>query len=97
VTNVPFTIMKAGKPVRHGSKPRDRLDHIKLGPGEYVVEGRVEKPPQEIQVTSRGKRREEYPPLEEFADAYYWSQRGDQKPMEAYLRKIDDVKAKHPK
>lgn len=44
-----------------------------------------------------GQRMAEYPALSEFADAYYWSQRGNAAPMEAYLAKVDAVKAKNPK
>jgi hypothetical protein len=42
-------------------------------------------------------RREEYPGWQDFADAYYWQQRGDPRPMEAYLTRIDEIKAKYPK
>lgn len=42
-------------------------------------------------------RQENYPPLADFADAFYWRERGDPKPMEAYLAKIDDIKAKFKK
>jgi len=52
-----------------------------------------------LQIT-RGYRKArtlEYPPLQEFADAYYWQQRGDPKPMQDYLAKIDEIKQRHPK
>lgn len=42
-------------------------------------------------------RAEEYPGWQEFADAYYWKQRGNPEPMEEYLRRIDEIKAKYPK
>ena len=42
-------------------------------------------------------RRPEYPPLTEFADAYYWACRGKPEKMQAYLAKVDQVKAKYPK
>jgi hypothetical protein len=42
-------------------------------------------------------RREEYPGLAEFADAFYWQQRGDSKRMEEWLKKCDSVKSKYPK
>jgi hypothetical protein len=42
-------------------------------------------------------RREEYPPVEEFLDAYYWQQRGNPKPMERWLERIDTIKQRYPK
>lgn len=42
-------------------------------------------------------RAPEYPPKEDFIDAYYWSQRGDNTKMNEYLEKCDDVKIKYPK
>lgn len=43
------------------------------------------------------KRAREYPPLEEFADAFYWLQKGNPALMNAYIAKCDAVKASHPK
>lgn len=45
----------------------------------------------------RQKRKEEYPSLEQFVDAYYWLQRGDDTKMNEYLEKCDDIKNKYPK
>ena len=42
-------------------------------------------------------RAEEYPPLGEFVDAYYWKQRGDPEPMLDYLARVEEVKQKYPK
>lgn len=42
-------------------------------------------------------RLEEYPPLEEFVDAYYWQQKGNDKLMENYMKRVEEVKAKYPK
>ena len=42
-------------------------------------------------------RAQEYPPLQEFVDAYYWQQKGDDKLMEQYLAKVKEVKEKYPK
>jgi hypothetical protein len=39
----------------------------------------------------------EYPSIKDFADAYYWSQKGDNTLMDAYVAKCDAVKAKYPK
>ena len=38
-------------------------------------------------------RRVAYPPPEEFFDAFYHERRGNPEPMEAWLAKIDAVKA----
>lgn len=43
------------------------------------------------------KRRNMYPPLEDFADAYYWATNGDSSKMDAYLAKVEAVKAANPK
>lgn len=45
----------------------------------------------------RDNRKGEYPSLEELADAYYWSQKGDDTKMNEYLEKCDNVKNKYPK
>jgi hypothetical protein len=42
-------------------------------------------------------RVENYPSLAEFADAYYWKQKGDPEPMLDYLSKVEQVKAQFPK
>jgi hypothetical protein len=42
-------------------------------------------------------RAENYPSLTEFADAYYWKQKGDPEPMLDYLAKVEQVKAQFPK
>ena len=42
-------------------------------------------------------RKLEYPSLTEFADAYYWSQKGDDTKMIAYVAACDAVKTKYPK
>jgi hypothetical protein len=43
------------------------------------------------------RRREEYPPIEELADAIYWADRGDKTKLDAYLAKVTAIKAKYPK
>jgi len=39
----------------------------------------------------------EYPPLEDFVDAYYWMQKGDSSKMDIYIMKCDEIKQKYPK
>jgi hypothetical protein len=43
------------------------------------------------------KRAIEYPSLADFADAYYWMQKGQTNLMDEYVAKCDAVKNKFPK
>jgi hypothetical protein len=43
------------------------------------------------------KRKGEYPPLEDFADAMYWNSKGDDTKLTEYYAACDAVKAKYPK
>jgi hypothetical protein len=43
------------------------------------------------------KRASEYPSLADFADAYYWMQKGQTDLMDEYVAKCDAVKNKFPK
>jgi hypothetical protein len=42
-------------------------------------------------------RAKEYPPITDFADAYYWAQKGKTELMDAYVAKCDAIKLKYPK
>lgn len=42
-------------------------------------------------------RVQEYPPIQEFIDAYYWNTKGDSSKLEAYFAKVEEVKQKYPK
>lgn len=42
-------------------------------------------------------RQKEYPTLADFADAYYWAQKGDNTKMAAYIAACDQVKETYPK
>ncbi len=42
-------------------------------------------------------RTKEYPPITDFADAYYWAQKGKTELMDAYVAKCDAIKLKYPK
>jgi len=53
-------------------------DYQKLNE-QYVDPNRV------LLIECRKKRKEEYPNLEEFVDAYYWSQKGDETKMNEYI------------
>jgi len=48
-------------------------------------------------LTYQQKRAPEYPSLGDFADAYYWAQKGDDTLMNAYIAKCDAIKEKYPK
>ena len=43
------------------------------------------------------KRKVEYPPLEDFADAMYWNSKGDDSKLTAYYAACEAVKTKYPK
>ena len=43
------------------------------------------------------KRASEYPPITDFADAYYWAQKGKPELMDAYVAKCEATKQKYPK
>ena len=43
------------------------------------------------------KRAAEYPPITDFADAYYWMQKGKTELMDAYVAKCEATKQKYPK
>ena len=43
------------------------------------------------------ERRVNYPLLADFADAYYWVQKGDNTKMNEYIAKCDEIKQKYPK
>ena len=43
------------------------------------------------------QRAPKYPPIQEFVDAYYWAQKGDNTLMDAYVAACDKVKADYPK
>ena len=42
-------------------------------------------------------RKEEYPSIVEFIDAYYWERKGNPTPMDNYMKTCDIVKNKYPK
>ena len=43
------------------------------------------------------KRKAEYPPLADLADAIYWQAQGDESKMTAYVAACEAVKVKYPK
>ena len=51
----------------------------------------------EKQINVGIRRRAEYPPLVDFADAMYWSSKGDDSKLTLYYAACDAVKTKYPK
>jgi len=51
----------------------------------------------EKQINVGIRRRAEYPPLVDFADAMYWSSKGDDSKLTSYYEKCDAIKTKYPK
>ena len=43
------------------------------------------------------KRKASYPPLSEFADAFYWLEQSDDSKMRLYLERVELVKQRYPK
>ena len=80
-------------------------------PDTLVWYGEIANPPTADEIRARAaeleaadaaavykdRRAGEYPSLAQFADAYYWSQRGDDSLMDVWLAACDSVKARFPK
>ena len=67
-------------------------------PTKEELDAEIVKLQNEKDATEYQSRREpEYPSLKDFADAYYWAQKGDTTKMDEYIQKCDDVKTKYPK
>lgn len=94
-----FTVLTSdGKVSRTGQCTEEAFEtQANAEVGETVVEGMAPFSSSEPTFSWRGHRMREYPPLQQLADALYWSQRGDQSLMEAYLAACDEVKRKYPK
>ena len=67
----------------------------------YLINGhgtpRLLVPVEAVGEDYKALRKKEYPPLDEFADAYYWLQKGDPTLMDEYIAKVEAVKVKYPK
>ena len=65
---------------------------------EYTIEiVDLNEDPEYLLQQCHNKRKAEYPPLGEFADAYVKLQQGDSSQMDAYVASCLVVKAKYPK
>ncbi len=63
-----------------------------LAEGNTPIPADIPLPP-----TYQELRASAYPPAADFADAYYWAQKGNLALMEAYLENCDAVKLLYPK
>ena len=74
------------------------LDSEQTQPTEAEITAEVTRLQAEYDAQEYARSRAtEYPTLADFADAYYWAQKGDNTLMDAYVAKCDDVKTKYPK
>ena len=76
----------------------DWWDEVYQQPTEEEVEAEIARLQFEYESAEYQRLREpEYPDLKELADALYWSSKGDNTKMDAYVAKCDAVKSKYPK
>lgn len=81
----------------------EKFEDIIWASGEpYVNKEDLTRKADELELENQGKEYVEkrfmaYPGLHELADAIYWSQKGDNSKMEAYIAKCDSVKETFPK
>lgn len=74
------------------------FDESQDEPSMEVIEAEVERIQLEREeLLYQSKRASEYPPIEDFADAFYWLQKGDRSLMDSYLNKVESIKEKFPK
>lgn len=67
-------------------------------PTEHELLVEVERLDAEFIATQyRTKRKKEYPPLTDLADALYWQSMGDSTKLDEYNAKIAEIKALYPK
>jgi len=74
------------------------LDTDQTQPTEQEIVDEIARLQQEFDQTEyQRKRKTQYPPITDFADAMYWSSRGDHSRLEAYYTACEAVKAQYPK
>ena len=67
-------------------------------PTRAQVEAKIKELQKEWEDTQYQRdRAPQYPSLADFADAYYWAQKGDNTKMNAYIAQCDEVKNQYPK
>ena len=74
------------------------LDKTQEKPSKSQVEAKIKELQKEWEDTQYQRdRAPQYPSLADFADAYYWAQKGDNTKMNAYIAQCDEVKNQYPK
>lgn len=74
------------------------LDTTQPKPTKEEIEAEIDRLNAEYSATQYQRDRAPlYPSLADFADAYYWAQKGDNSKMEEYVAKCDSVKSQYPK
>ena len=74
------------------------LDSTQEKPSKSQVEAKIKELQKEWEDTQYQRdRAPQYPSLADFADAYYWAQKGDNTKMNAYIAQCDEVKNQYPK
>lgn len=74
------------------------LDETQSQPTEAEVLAEVSRLEAEYAATEYQRlRAREYPPMSDFADAYYWMQKGKSDLMDVYVARCEAVKQKYPK
>jgi hypothetical protein len=67
-------------------------------PTDEEIDAEIERLEQEmIAKDYRRKRKAEYPPLSDFADAIYWAQKGNNTFLTQWIANCEAVKQKYPK
>jgi hypothetical protein len=109
--SVPYVVYDAaGRILRSGTCPKDQMA-LQAGAGEQVLQGDgrddthqvvngrlVPRPPDPPPPPDIDRERlAAYPPLSDFADAYYWQQMGDPSKMQAWRDRVTAVKKAYPK
>ena len=76
----------------------DWSDNMQSPPTENEIDAELVRLQAEYDAKEyQRKRAKEYPSLADFADAYYWMQKGQTDLMDEYVAKCDAVKNKFPK
>ena len=89
-SNVTF-IDDEGSVIKDASGNTVAVEQSKIDEARVVLDA-------EFTATKYQKQRaEEYPPLEDFADAMYWNSKGDSSLLTAYYAACEKVKTDNPK
>lgn len=92
-----YTALKDGKAVRRGTFNDEKMLRLDFPADEYELLLDVFMELDAPAPTYAELRRQAYPTDGDFADAIYWQAKGDSSKMDAYIAKVDAVKARFPK